>query len=198
MDVNRRREELEEIIARAEDAKRRLVVVPSKDTYADGTALRLKVRDHGSGTVYTYLFLKVGGHVGGDPNDGLWYFTGRAYQAGDGWNTRFFRGWDKLMRWVLSSNRTVEEWVELVPKMEPVEPEVAVAATKNLTEEIRLRNHIIAVHGYQVASAMAFEQLVKYHHEQHHIGSSPSHPFDWHGTQLSEVKKPMIGTPNAE
>lgn len=199
MDVNRRREELEEIIARAEEAKRRLVVVPTEDTYPAETALRLRVRDHSNDTVYTYLLLKVGGNVGGRPNDGLWYHTGRAYQANGGWNGRMFRGWDNLMCRVLSSNRTVLEWVELVPKLEPVSPDVAVDAVKNLSETVALRQHIIAVHGYEVASIMAFDKMAAYHHDQHRAGvTGPAHPFTWHGTQISEIKAPMIGTPTLE
>jgi len=91
-----------------------LNVVPATDTYEEGAMLRVRVQPDGRNDTLTYLLLKVGGHIGGDPRDGLWYHTGRIYRGGRWQDNEHFRGWEQLQYWALRAN--VVEWTELEPK----------------------------------------------------------------------------------
>lgn len=109
--------EIQEEIAWRERKLHALNLVPGQDVYDEGTMLRVRVQSPSDPkNVLTYLLLKVGGHIGGDSRDGLWYHTGKIYRRNTGWSQEAFRGWEQLMWWALQ--QTIVSWEELVVKPE--------------------------------------------------------------------------------
>ena len=90
-----------------ERAKARLAAVErfsETDPYWDGTVLRIERTHEGTGTVFTYVTVRVGG--------GKWYLTG---DAGAG---RYF-DWPELVDWMVSSGDLNKLTVEIATGFVP-------------------------------------------------------------------------------
>lgn len=112
-----RRADLERQIADAQRALDTIQMVPTEDSYPDGTIIRAQIR-YGSGFLKTYVFLKVGT----EPNDEVrWYHTGRIKHGPTkrrATDEPFFDSWRELQTWLIDRGRVIESWEIVEPRCE--------------------------------------------------------------------------------
>ena len=96
-----------------------LELIPSTDTYGDGTVIKAEISWRG-GAPLTYIFLKI---VDDTLREGdRWYHTGFIDHGGAQHHSKqFFKGWDAFQKWMAETGRVVETWCVLEIRRESAE-----------------------------------------------------------------------------
>ncbi len=99
----------------AEAKLRLLEMIPTRDDFAHGTAVRVVVRPrYGNSDPLTYLLLKIiDENVTGHGDKERWYFTGSLSGRGNSGGSKYCR-WDQLVSWLVN-DVVLESWEILVP-----------------------------------------------------------------------------------